>query len=158
MIFVTVGTQLAFDRLVDAVDRWSSSNPDVPVFAQIGESRLNVRNLKHSRYLTPKEVKEHCVNAKLIVAHAGMGSILTALTYRKPILIMPRKAELGEHRNDHQVATARWLKDRPSVIVAWNEVEVIERLNDHMSFLGGDQIPPFASSELIEHLRTFIQS
>ena len=35
MIFATVGTQLPFDRLIAAVDRWAGTRPGREVFAQI---------------------------------------------------------------------------------------------------------------------------
>ena len=43
---------------------------------------------------------------QVVIAHDEMGSIITALEMGKPIVVMPRRAELGEHRNDHQVAAA----------------------------------------------------
>jgi len=36
MIFVTVGAQMAFDRLIRAVDAWAGVHPAVSVFGQIG--------------------------------------------------------------------------------------------------------------------------
>ena len=38
MIFVTVGSQLPFDRLVRAVDDWAAGNGGAAAFAQIGAS------------------------------------------------------------------------------------------------------------------------
>ena len=39
---------------------------------------------------------------------------------------MPRRASLGEHRNDHQLATARQLEARAGLAVAW-EAEALAR-------------------------------
>ena len=36
MIFVTVGTQLAFDRMIKAVDEWAGARGRTDVFAQVG--------------------------------------------------------------------------------------------------------------------------
>jgi UDP-N-acetylglucosamine transferase subunit ALG13 len=96
-------------------------------------------------------------SSSLIVAHAGMGSILTALRHKKPILIMPRKASLGEHRNDHQMATAKWLGSRPGVSVAWNEKELQSVLDNHKELNSGAGISDFASPELIQNLKSFIR-
>lgn len=96
--------------------------------------------------------------AQVIVSHAGMGSLLTALRHRRPILIMPRKASLGEHRNDHQMATARWMEGRPGVTVAWDEAMIGEALDRRSLFCGGPAIPEVASGPLIEKLAHFIHS
>ena len=53
---------------------------------------------------------------------------ISAMTHARPILIMPRQAALGEHRNDHQLATADRLKDRTGVFVAADEAALSERL------------------------------
>jgi hypothetical protein len=36
-----------------------------------------------------------------------MGTILTAAELGKPLILMPRRAKFGEHRNDHQQDTVR---------------------------------------------------
>jgi UDP-N-acetylglucosamine transferase subunit ALG13 len=35
-----------------------------------------------------------------------MGTILSAAELGKPVILMPRRAKFGEHRNDHQQDTA----------------------------------------------------
>jgi UDP-N-acetylglucosamine transferase subunit ALG13 len=157
VIFVTVGTQLAFDRMVSAVDSWAAQAPGIEIHAQIGPSDLKPKNLKFSAFLKPQDADALFRSSSLIVAHAGMGSILTALRHKKPILIMPRKASLGEHRNDHQMATAKWLGSRPGVSVAWNEKELQSVLDNHKELNSGAGISDFASPELIQNLKSFIR-
>ncbi|WP_374511646.1 glycosyltransferase [Niveibacterium sp.] len=158
MILVTVGTQLAFDRLVGAVDEWASKQRGVEVFAQVGPSRMRFDHLQTRAFVPPDEANDLFQRADLIVSHAGMGSILTALKYRKPILIMPRKAGLGEHRNDHQLATAKWLGTRPGVTVAWEASDVARLIDARSELQSGGGIPDFASAELIDRLKSFISS
>ena len=62
----------------------------------------------------------------MIVAHAGMGTIISAMQHQKPIIIFPRIAALGEHRNEHQMATAKKMKELGYVHVAFNEKELKE--------------------------------
>lgn len=158
MILVTVGTQLAFDRLVEVVDLWVGRKTGERVFAQIGPTKYKPQHLEFTDFVPPDQANVLFQEADLIVSHAGMGSILTALKYKKPILIIPRKAALGEHRNDHQLATAKWLGDRPGVTVAW-EVEDVARLLDcRANMQGGEGVSEFASPELINNLKNFIHS
>ena len=58
VIFVSVGTQLAFDRLIIAVDAWAARRLDREVFAQIGPSRLRPRHIQHAEFVSPKECSE----------------------------------------------------------------------------------------------------
>ena len=62
--------------------------------------------------------------AELVVAHAGMGSVITAGEHGKPIVLLPRLGSRGEHTNDHQVDTARWLRGRPGIHVADAEADL----------------------------------
>lgn len=156
MIYVTVGTQLAFDRLIKATDTWAGLHPDVKVFAQIGPSTLKPAHMEHAQFLSPSRADALMREASVIVAHAGMGSVLTALALQRPIIIVPRSASQGEHRNDHQLATARWLHGRPGVFVAWDETQVAGLLNDRPRLLGAAAISPFASGPLVERLSAFI--
>ena len=158
MIFVTVGTQLPFDRLVSAVDAWGGQNPSVQIFAQTGDTELSGLSIKHRNFVPPSEANRLILESELIVAHAGMGSILTALRFEKPILIMPRRASLGEHRNDHQLATAKWLESRAGIFVAWDEDELCEKLDQRGQLLSGGDIPEYASPELLAKVRQFISS
>lgn len=156
MIFVTVGTQLAFDRLIGAVDDWAGRNAGVEVFAQTGPSTAVPKHLPHAQFVSPSRAEELMRSADLIVSHAGMGSLLTALRYQRPILILPRQAKLGEHRNEHQLATARWMVGRSGVTVAWTEQEIADYLDRRHQFAAGSQIPEHASGPLVDRLRTFI--
>lgn len=158
MIFVTVGTQLPFNRLVSAVDIWAADNPSERVFAQIGPDAEPPRFIEYADFISPLEAETLMQQSGLIVAHAGMGSILTALKYQRPILIMPRKAALGEHRNEHQLATARWVEGRPGVHVAWNEADISDKLNARHEFAVGPLLSESASDSLIQGIAAFINA
>lgn len=106
MIFVTVGTQLPFDRLVGAVSHWAAQNPAHEVIAQTGAGRADFPHLTCHGTLDQAMFQRHMEAAEVVVAHAGMGSILMAAEAGKPIVILPRRADLAEHRNDHQLDTA----------------------------------------------------
>lgn len=129
MIFVTVGAQMPFDRLVRAVDAWAARGGNGDVFAQIGPSDYRPQFMAYTRFLPPPEFAAQFGVASLVVAHAGMGSIITALERGKPILVMPRRGELGETRNDHQVATAQRFRGLGPVEVAFDEHELSTALD-----------------------------
>jgi UDP-N-acetylglucosamine transferase subunit ALG13 len=156
VIFTTVGAQLPFDRLIHTVDEWARSRGRHDVFAQVGDTSQHPRSI-HWRYrLSPCLFEKAVSHASVVIAHAGMGSILVALRIHKPIIVLPRRADLHETRNDHQIATARTLSEMGLVHAAYDTDE-LRRVLDHVEDLRpGRRLGDYASSELIEALRTFI--
>ncbi len=156
-IFVTVGTQIPFDRLILAIERWANDHPGNEIFAQIGESKLHPQGIEAHQFIEIAEYQRRVEWCDLIVAHAGIGAILSALEAAKPILIVPRRASLKEHRNDHQLATAERFSGMGTVYVAMTESDVPVRLgeirNAHQS---ESLIGHHASPELIDTVRKFL--
>ena len=58
MIFVTVGTQLPFDRLVKTVEKWALESQTHDVFAQTGASNYQPSAISSSRFLGVDEFDE----------------------------------------------------------------------------------------------------
>lgn len=156
MIFVTVGTDLPFDRMVKVVDHWARDNDRRDVFAQIGEGGWEPDFIGFANFLQPSEFVDRFKAASVIISHAGMGTILSALHYGKPILVMPKKASLGEHRNEHQTATATRMMEMGGVNVAFDEQELRHRLDRLGELALPRQIGVAASSSLLQGLREFI--
>ena len=155
MIFVTVGTQLHFDRMMEIVDDWSSKNNN-KVFCQTGPTQLKFENCEQKNFITPLEYVDLIKNCDVVVAHAGIGSILSAMEYKKPIIIFPRKASLGEHRNEHQLATARQFESKSGIYVAYSREELISLLNQHKTFKMTGNFAPFANKVLLNSIKEFI--
>jgi UDP-N-acetylglucosamine transferase subunit ALG13 len=158
LIFVTVGAQMPFDRMVGAVDRWAQACGRDDVLAQIGPTRWRPAHIRWASFLEPSSFRAHVDSASLVVAHAGMGSILTALELGKPIVVMPRRGDLRETRNDHQFATARQLLAQGRVQVAFDEDELLVKLQQIDSIRAAARIAPHASPQLIGAIRQFVMS
>jgi UDP-N-acetylglucosamine transferase subunit ALG13 len=121
VIFVTIGSLFPFDRMVRLVDEIAPTMPGETFFAQIGEGGYQPVNIPFAAMLTRGEFMQKVRSADLIVAHAGMGSVITAMESNKPIILLPRVLEWGEHTTDHQIATARWLSGRPGIHVCMDD-------------------------------------
>jgi len=158
VIFVAVGAQLPFERLIKSVDAWAGTRGRKDIFAQIGETEYKPVNFPWQRFTNPDEFRERVHLADVVVAHAGMGTIITALELGKPVIVMPRRGALREHRNDHQIATARQLSSQGLVSVAWNEDELVEALDREMAHLQAPQrISAEASTDLRDALAEFME-
>jgi UDP-N-acetylglucosamine transferase subunit ALG13 len=126
------------------------------VFAQIGNSTFQPRHIQFTKFLEPSEFNRVIHEASVVVAHAGMGSIISALEIGKPIVVMPRRGALRETRNDHQVGTAERFGVRGRVIVAQDQQELAERLDYALTLGEMDRINPEASPRLIATIRAFL--
>ena len=156
MIFVTVGHQMPFDRLVRAVDDWAEQTGRDDIFAQIGNAEYRPVNFPFASSLPPREFMRRMKEATGIVAHAGTGTIIAALELQKPLLVMPRRSALGETRNDHQIPTARRFAETGSVLSADDEDQLVRCMDELESFQPRGMIEHHASVELISRLRDFI--
>lgn len=156
-LFLTVGAQMPFDRLVAAVDAWAGAHPEHRVIAQIGDSELHPAHMETHRFMEPPAFDRACEEADAIVGHAGIGTLFAAMERGKPVLVMPRLATRRETRNEHQSATARQLGDRPGVRVAWDEDALGPALDElARSATGGARQSPDAEPRLIEAIARFI--
>jgi len=160
MIFVTIGAQEPFDRLIKAMDEIAPMLR-TEVVAQVSRTAYQTKHMKAHEFLTPKEFDSLFSQADLIVSHAGMGTIISALVKGKPILVVPRLARYGETRNDHQLATARMFEQLKYVQVAYDdEQELKSKLHTllqvdlkHMHKIGR-----YASPELITSIKSSLQA
>ncbi len=158
-IFVSVGSQMPFDRLVAAVDRWAVERGRVDdVLAQIGADGQPPEHVRWVHDLTPEEFERHVAEADLLVSHAGMGTILTALRHAKPVIVFPRRGDRRETRNDHQLATIDRFRGRAGVYPALDEAELVATLDRGADLGGGAAISDHASDELLRTIRAFIDA
>ncbi|MDY0342813.1 MAG: PssE/Cps14G family polysaccharide biosynthesis glycosyltransferase [Lentimicrobium sp.] len=155
-IFIVVGTQEPFDRMIKIIDAWASKNNKHRIFAQISKAAYKPKSFSFTEFISPELFDEHFNNADLIISHAGMGTIISALTIGKPIIVMPRLAKNHEQRNDHQLATAKSFEKLGYVKAVYNETELIQALDEAEKIKVGKIIGSDASPQLIKALRNII--
>ena len=155
MIFVTVGGQLPFERLVRAVDVWAGERGRTDVFVQTGGGAYRPQNLRFQDALRPTEFRATMEKATAVVGHAGMGTILSALELGKPLLVLPRRAAFHETRNDHQVETARRFAAQNKLLAAYEESELAALLDRIESHAAPDRISTSAPPALLDRIRRF---
>ena len=117
MIFVTVGTErFAFDRLIRAADELKTELQGEPVFMQIG-SATYTPSFPHERFIPFGEFYEKVREARLVISHAGAGTLLLCADLGKVPIMMARKQSLGEHIDDHQQMFARRMSDQGRLLL-----------------------------------------
>jgi UDP-N-acetylglucosamine transferase subunit ALG13 len=137
MIFLTVGSQFPFDRLVKAVDQaFEGGQLNGEMYGQIGETSYQPRNFRAVPYMEKQAFDDCMQEASAIISHAGIGTISMALDRGKPLLVMPRLKIHGEAVNDHQMAIVRKFEEQGHMLVAYDVDELSEKIKRLKTFVG----------------------
>lgn len=122
MILVTCGTnEQPFDRLVRAAH--TLAGPE-PLVVQHGSSRVDHGPGEWIDFLSFEELATKMREARVVVSHAGVGSIILARRCGKRPVIVPRRVALGEAVDDHQLPLARRLHASGIVTLVEDEREL----------------------------------
>jgi UDP-N-acetylglucosamine transferase subunit ALG13 len=156
MIFLTVGHQTAFDRLVKLVDDWASVRSRGPIFAQIGNGDYRPKHMEYARFLTRAEFQQRIDSSVGVVAHAGVGTIIQVLLAGKPLLVLPRLVRYEETRSDHQVGTTQQFASRGLILAGYDEDEFLAQLERLPTFRPAGGLGHSASPQLLSRIREFI--
>lgn len=126
MIFVTVGShpRFRFDRLLEALSLISA---DHEIVVQHGPAPAPSGVTHASPWLTFEEVLDHMRRARVVVSHAGAGTLLCAHQLGHTPVVAPRLRRFEETVDDHQVELARAFERTGQVLVAW-EMEQLPEL------------------------------
>jgi len=153
MIFVTVGTStFPFDRLLRQVDTFADGDEDVVV--QYGSARFVPRATVASGFMDYDEVADRMRAARVVVAHAGAGSILTALSVGVRPVVVPRRSELGEVVDDHQWELSQRLARAELVTLV---DDVADLTVDRLASVSGRHVTGGGSS-LVDEVARFVES
>jgi UDP-N-acetylglucosamine transferase subunit ALG13 len=109
VILVTVGTNEArFDRLLEAVETIADGEE---MLVQHGPSPVRPRGAQCIDYLDFDDINAEMRRARVVIAHAGVGSVIVALMNDRRPIVVPRLARFGEAVDDHQVPFGRRLHE-----------------------------------------------
>ncbi len=129
-VFVSVGTDHhPFERLVGWAERWAAAHPEDTVVVQHGTTRAPV-GVEHAELYRRDEMRAQLESADAVVISCGPGGVMDVRsTGRRPVVVA-RRADLGEHVDDHQQAFARHLARTGLAVCVETEQEFAEVLED----------------------------
>jgi UDP-N-acetylglucosamine transferase subunit ALG13 len=157
MIFLPVGTQFGFDRLVRAVDKAIEDGIITDsVFAQIGPGSFLPKRMEYVISLEKEAFDETLRSCHSIISHAGMGNISLAIKSGKPLLVMPRLKKYGEVVNNHQEDTARKFEGLGHILVAYDTSQLPEKIQQLKTFIPKTRVPN--RQGVIDCIREFMKS
>lgn len=123
MILVTVGTHTqGFERLVRAADELARDIEE-QVVIQYGVSQYIPAHAVAAQWFSYAQIMELTEKARVVIGHAGSGTVITTLLKNKPLIIAPRLSKFFEHIDDHQLELASVLQasGRASVLLEVNK-------------------------------------
>ena len=116
LIFLSLGThEQPFDRALELVPALARAE-DVVVQHGHTRARRELLNVSWLEFVSYEELVALMRRASTVACHAGVGTIMTALSLGKIPLVMPRLRELNEHVDDHQLQIAAALAKRGLVV------------------------------------------
>lgn len=131
MIFVTVGThEQPFDRLLKCIDKMIEDGLiKEEVIVQKGYTNYVMKNCKSEVLISYDDMQKYINEARIIITHGGPASFISALSVNKIPIVVPRKKEINEHVNNHQLEFSKEVAKRMNnIIVAENDEELINSI------------------------------
>lgn len=136
MIFVVLGTQkFQLNRLLQKLDEYVEQGLLTDeIYAQIGNSTYKPRHYAYKDFMDKKEFDATIAKADLVIAHSGVGTIITAIHAKKPVVVFPRLAKYKEHVDDHQLDIARAFEMKKYVLCCYENDDLLEKINKCKDF------------------------
>lgn len=123
--FVSIGNALQpFSRLLDAVCSVANDLPQ-PVVVQYGNTPFQCSECQGIDFVEMSKFQTYVKESELVILHAGAGSIINAVRLGKTPVILPRKAELGEHIDNHQLEFSQELRKVNKAVIIDNAGSVL---------------------------------
>lgn len=136
MILVTLGTQdKSFKRLLNAVQKCIDDKViNEEVVVQTGCTKYNSKDMKIFDLMSQEQLDKYRKQARIIITHAGVGSILDSLRLNKKIIAAARLKKYHEHTNDHQLQILNNFANDGYIIKLENFDDLSSILNNIDSF------------------------
>ena len=139
MIFVTLGTQkFQMNRLIRAVDKLASET-DEKFFIQSGHSTYKPEHCVCQSFLSKEEYRDKIESCRILITHAGVGTIIEGITAGKPVIVVPRLAAMKEHVDDHQKQIAEAFGNKRCVL----NCEDLDNLGNYLNKAESFKFEPY---------------
>ena len=149
MILVTLGTQkFEMNRLIKAADQLAQTTGE-EVFVQCGHSTYQPEHCKYSAFVDTAQFAEMIQNCSVLITHSGVGTIMTGIQAKRPIIVVPRLKKFNEHVDDHQLQIAEAFEEKSCVLCCREEAELPQYIEKAKNF---DFQPYIAPESKVENL------
>jgi UDP-N-acetylglucosamine transferase subunit ALG13 len=94
-----------------------ASRIEEEVVMQIGATDYEPAHARYFRYIDDDTMVEYMQQARLIISHAGAGTLLTLSSVGRSAILVPRLKKFGEAIDDHQLELAGVMAKNGSMTV-----------------------------------------
>ena len=123
MILVLLGTQdKPFLRLLKMVSK------------EIDKGNIKEKVVAQTGYTAFSEIEKLIDKARIIITHAGVGTITECLEKGKKIIVVPRLKKYLEHTNDHQMQITKEFEMKGYVIALYDKSRLSAALDKIKTF------------------------
>src|SRR5690625_7789617 len=107
-LFFIAGTQLPFPRMDEAIFKLLENNDQAfNITYQSGQREdFSTKNLMQYKLMNEDLFMEALLDADLIIAHAGVGTLWDGFKIKNPLLMSPGWQKSANNVNTHQLVTA----------------------------------------------------
>lgn len=129
MILITVGTaRFNFNRLFKIIDELCEEKiiDGKEIIAQIGYTEYKPKHYKSFSLINSDDFNKYIEESKYIIAHAGVGTVVSSVQKNKKVIVFPRMEKYNEHVDDHQLELSKLFKENNYAMIAKNKKELKE--------------------------------
>lgn len=156
MILVLLGTfRIEFPRpLIEIEKLCKEGKISEEIIVQNGHTKYNSPFFTMVPFMDVDKLRELYDRARIIITHAGTGSILNGVKRGKTVITIPRLKKYSEHMDDHQLEIAAVFAEK-GYVLPWYEGDslysIIQRANDFVpeKYVSKKQV-------VIEYLKNYI--
>lgn len=133
MIFVVLGTQkFQLNRLLQTLDTYVEQGilDGTELYAQTGHSDYKPCHFAYEPLMDKARFDEMIHKADLVIAHSGVGTIITCVNAKRPVIVYPRMKKYGEHVDDHQLDIARAFEKKNYVSCCYEKDSLEEKIKE----------------------------
>lgn len=150
MIFVALGTQgYSFDRLLRGLD-----GVDEELVVQGGASTYRPAGATWFDFLDFPQLLEYVRASRVVVSHAGVGTVMTVVGEGKRPVVVPRLVRYAEAVDDHQLHFARRMNEAGLVRLVEDPAELRAAIATTPE---PPQAQPAGRSRLAADLRAYLE-
>lgn len=151
--FVSVGNATQpFHRLIDAVVSLRDNLP-APITIQHGYTPIYpVEGVTFVKRIDMDMFENQLMAAKLVITHAGAGTVIHSIRKGKVPVVMARLFDLGEHIDDHQLEFASALEGDGRIVSAHSKNDLLEAANRALLLQNSPEKLDSLESQLATHI------
>jgi len=158
MILVLLGTfQIEFPRPLIVIEQLMQEGKlREEVIVQNGFTNFTSSLLDLRPFMSAEELDKLYQEARIIITHAGTGSLMKGIKMGKKVISIPRLKKYGEHIDDHQLEIHTEFK-KLRYTYPWNEEDSLEQvLIDVENFHPTQYVSH--KEDMVQYLKSYIDS